>query len=216
VLQDRVFERVGDAHTRSVDVRVIAATNSDLEQEVRAGRFREDLYWRLHVISLELPPLRERPGDIALLAETFVERFGKEYGRPLQAVEPECLARLSAFDWPGNVRQLENVIERCVLLAPGPLLRAGDLPGEILAHDPAPRPPVRIEVDSQPASPFMTLKRALEGPEQRIIASALERCAGHRQKAAAMLGINRTTLFNKMRKYGLLDASSSPAEASGR
>jgi DNA-binding NtrC family response regulator len=204
VLQDRAFERVGETRTRTADVRVIAATNADLLAAVAAGRFREDLYWRLNVIAFHLPPLRERPGDVALLAEAFLQRFARDYARDVSGLEPDCLARLCAYAWPGNVRQLENTIERAVLLCQARTLSVGDLPREIGAAQAA--APAASLPPPEPGARFPTLKQALSGPERELILRALERTGGRRQEAAALLGINRTTLFNKMRKHGLLDA----------
>jgi two-component system response regulator AtoC len=197
VVQERVFERVGEARTRSVDVRWIAATHRNLESEARAGRFREDLYWRLNVVSIELPALRERPGDIPLLAQTFLERYAAEHRRNVHGISPRALATLTAYRWPGNVRELEHTLERAVLLARGTELTPDDL-GPALA-DSAPRaaaPAVAGAVD---------LKAALEAPERRLIEEALAACGGRRQEAARRLGINRSTLFNKMRRHGLTD-----------
>jgi len=197
VLQDRVFERIGETTTREVDVRVIAATNVDLQSEVEAGRFREDLFWRLHVVPLEVPALRNRPTDVPLLARTFLERARSEYERSVEAFSESALAALCAHDWPGNVRQLEHAIERAVLLARGPVLEPADLGLE--EPDSVPETPPDAD------APILPLKKALEGPEKRIIERALARNDGNRKRTARMLGVNRTTLFNKMRKYGLLD-----------
>ena len=248
VVQERVFERVGETRTREVDVRLIAATNRDLLAEVAAGRFREDLFYRLNVVDLALPPLRERPGDVPLLAARFLERFVREHGRGARRFAPEALGALTAAPWPGNVRQLENAVERAVLLAPGPVIERADLgpdfgpdfgpgeqpaapqgrladrspPGSILGSPlgSPPGTPDAVPPDSQdhPGDPPLgPLREALEGPERRLIARALAANGGNRKQTAAMLGINRTTLFNKMRKYGLLDSPGAPAapESSG-
>jgi len=240
VLQDRVFERVGDTRTRTVDVRVVAATNTRLAEEVRAGRFREDLYYRVRVLSVELPPLRERPGDVALLAEAFVERFAEEYDRPVKGLAPECLPLLAAHRWSGNVRELEHCIERAVLLAQGDSLRPADLEADLGSAAPSAAAdavggwspgtgdrgpgdddsvPVRCP-DAPPSGPPGApgapgpstecgdpgpLRQALEGPEREIILRALTIHRGNRNATAHMLEINRTTLFNKMKKYGLMD-----------
>lgn len=198
VLQDRVFERIGETRTREVDVRVIAATNVDLLAEVHAGRFREDLYWRLHVVPLELPALRERSGDIPLLARTFLKRANEEYGRNVESISPAAMAALCAHAWPGNVRQLEHAIERAVLLSTGSTIDVDDLG---LPASETREPPELADGDR----PILSLKQALEGPEKRIIEHALAVNDGNRKRTAEMLGVNRTTLFNKMRKYGLLD-----------
>tara|TARA_R110002073_G_scaffold60620_2_gene152393 strand:+ start:16350 stop:17837 length:1488 start_codon:yes stop_codon:yes gene_type:complete len=212
VLQEREYERVGDDRTRTTDVRIIAASNADLPSAIEAGEFREDLFWRLNVVSLDLPPLRERPGDIALLAESFVRRFAEEHASSVRGLDPTTLAVLSACEWPGNVRQLENALERAVLLCRGPWIEVRDLPDGL-------RP-----TNTEPATDSLvaglahlehlpTLKVALEGPERAILVRALELCDGHRLEAAAMLGINRSTLFNKMRKYDLQGLSFDEAGA---
>jgi DNA-binding NtrC family response regulator len=217
VLQDKVFERVGDTRTRTVDVRILAASNRPLDEEVRAGRFREDLYYRIKVLTLELSPLRERPGDVHLLAEAFVTRFAAEHNRAGLVLEPGCLPVLAAHRWPGNVRELEHAIERAVLLAPGPAIRPQDLGPEVRAggaglgagRDTGLDTGADAEASGRaavdlPAVPG-PLKEALAGPEREIIRRALMIHRGNRNATARMLEINRTTLFNKMRKYGLLD-----------
>src|SRR5262249_46755298 len=122
VLQEREIEPVGSSRTRKVDVRVIAATNRNLEQEVAAGRFRSDLFFRLNVVPIVMPPLRERDGDVALLAEFFADRFAREFGKRIERISPDAMERLFAYSWPGNMRELSNVIERAVVLARGPQL----------------------------------------------------------------------------------------------
>ena len=201
VVQERVLERVGDTRTIEVDVRLVSATNTDLARAVQEGRFREDLYYRLDVVRLEVPPLRERPADIALLAERFVRRFASEHGRPQQGLHPDALALLCAQPWPGNVRQLENALERAVLLGTGPRV----LPADLGLVAPEPAPPVAAAPVQLVAG--RALKAALDEPERQIILAALERNGWSRQRTARMLGINRTTLFNKMRKHGLLQCA---------
>lgn len=197
VVQDRSFERVGETRTREADVRWIAATHRDLKTEIAEGRFREDLYWRLNVVALHIPPLRERTGDVPMLAQSFLRRFAAEHRRAIQAFEPDAMAALCAAEWPGNVRQLEHAIERAVLLARGERLSVHDL-----------GPDFALAEAALPALPGVgdgALKRALEEPERELVRSALSACGGRRGRAAQLLGINRTTLFNKMRKYGLSD-----------
>jgi len=206
VLQDRCFERVGDTVTRVVDVRLIAATNESLPQAIAEGRFREDLYYRIQVVNLEVPALRDRPLDIPFLAQRFLERYAQEYGRDVARIAPSTMDHLTQHPWPGNVRQLEHCMERAVLLARGAVLEPGDL-GTGFEDSP--------QRDSTPGAelPLGPLKKALEIPEKRLIQRALEANGGNRQATAALLEINRTTLFNKMRKYNLLDlpAGSEPA-----
>ena len=199
VLQDKVIERIGDTKTIPVDVRVVLATNKNLEQAVARGEFREDLYYRIHVITIEMPPLRERRSDIANLAEHFLRRFATEHGRPTLSFSERALNALLAAPWPGNVRQLENLIERAVVLSHGPTLDLQDLPAGLQA---AAAQPSRA-IAELPDGPVMPLKEALAGPEKRFIERALEHCGGNREKAARLLDINRSTLFHKLRKYGI-------------
>ena len=199
VLQDKVVERVGDTKTVPVDVRVVLATNKDLEKAVAAGEFREDLYYRIQVVSVEMPPLRARKSDIGALAEHFLRRFAQEHGRPALHFSDRALAALVAAPWPGNVRQLENVVERAVVLGSGDLLDVADLPtlttGRVEALTPVALP--------APDGPPRPLKEALAGPEKLLIERALQHCSGNREQAAKVLGINRSTLFHKLRKFGI-------------
>jgi two-component system response regulator AtoC len=197
VLQDKLFERVGDTVTRQVDVRVIAATNRDLREEAQAGRFREDLYWRLAVVPIHLPPLRERPRDLPLLVEAFLERASQEYGRPVRPLSSEALLALCRARWPGNVRELEHTLERAVLLARGDEIGLADLGPDFAHAAPPPLPAGALPTASN-------LKDALAEPERELIRLALAEHDGCRKATAAALGVNRTTLFNKMRKHGLL------------
>ena len=199
VLQDKVIERIGDTRTIPVDVRIVLATNKNLERAVAAGEFREDLYYRIAVITVEMPPLRERRSDIANLAEHFLRRFAAEHGRPTLAFTERALAVLVQAPWPGNVRQLENLIERAVVLSTGPQLDLPDLPASL--H--APTVPAAGASPVTADGPVLPLKLALEGPEKTCIERALQHCGGNREKAAKMLDINRSTLFHKLRKYGI-------------
>jgi DNA-binding NtrC family response regulator len=198
VLQDRVVERVGDTRTIPVDVRIVLATNKDLERAVAAGEFREDLYYRIHVIAVEMPPLRERSSDIPALAAHFLRRFAADHGRPTLQFTPAALAALAAAPWPGNVRQLENVIERAVVLSQGAAIDVGDLPALLPARGPAAAPALVL-----PVGPVQPLRDALAVAERQIIAAALQQCDGNRERAARALGVNRSTLFHKLRKYGI-------------
>lgn len=222
VVQDRLFERVGESTTRSTDVRIVAATNADLDARVEDGTFREDLYWRLKVVEVHVPPLRQRARDLAPLAGAFVERFAREYDKPVRGLSPAALAILAAQEWPGNVRQLEHALERAVLLAPvDPEARVRrelephDLGTELLEAAAFGRPsegtlPRGLEWLTD-LTRVLPLKEALEGPERLLIERALARHGGRRDRAADDLGINRSTLFNKMRKYGLMEADFGPA-----
>ena len=208
VLQERVLTPVGGNAEVAVDIRLVTATNQDLEAEIRAGRFREDLFYRIHVVSIELPPLRRRMGDLKALCDLFIERFAQDYGKSVQSVSDDCLAVLAGHDWPGNIRQLENALERGVLMAPGIELLPEHLGNEILeavgwqSGQPAPG---SLSAGLAQLDHLPSLREALEDPEMAIITRALELCSGNRKHAAAMLDINRSTLFNKMRKYSLMD-----------
>jgi len=195
VLQEFQFEPVGGGTTSSVDCRVILATNEDLQAAVAAGTFREDLFYRINVINLELPPLRQRPSDIPALADHFLVNICKETGRNIQGIEPAAMDALVNYDWPGNVRELQNAIERAVLLCKGSSVSTLDLPSHITAES-------RSVTTTTPSS-SMTLKEALEGPERQIILQVLKSNNWNRNLTADQLGINRTTLYKKMKKLDL-------------
>jgi len=201
VLQERKFEPVGSEEPVEVDVRLVLATNEDLGKCVAEGRFRQDLFYRISVVPIHLPPLRERIGDVPLLAQHFLRRFTEENGKSIAEVDDSTMTILQSHSWPGNVRELENVIERGVILARGDRLMPGDLPPELTRSAPAP-------TGDRP----LPLKRALEIPEREIIERTLRAHDWNRQATARALDINRTTLFNKMRKYGLLDLRFHPLE----
>ena len=177
VLQDRVFERVGDTRTRTADVRVIAATNRRLTEEVAAGRFREDLYYRIRVLAVELPPLRERPGDVVLLAESFVQRFAEEHARSATRLAPACLPLLAAHAWPGNVRELEHCLERAVLLAAGDEIQPDDLALEPAAAPTAPAPAAGAPAPGRGGAP-RGLRRASTDPPLPACAASPRRARG--------------------------------------
>ncbi len=198
VLQDRIFERIGESRTRQVDVRILLATNQDLLEQVRLGEFREDLYYRINVVSIELPPLRERPEDIPFLVDHFLDRYCEYHRKPALSLSGGALDLLLTHDWPGNIRELENAIERCVVLSRGEQIQAASLPPHI----------TRTKGQVLPLSQeVLPLKKALEEPEKLIIQRALELNGWNRQQTADMLEVNRTTLFHKMKKYGLLPDS---------
>ncbi len=184
-LQDKTFERVGGATTLKIDARIIAATNQALEQAVREKRFREDLYYRLNVIEIRIPPLRDRPSEIVPLAEHFIERAAVMHHKPGLALAPDARAALAAYSWPGNVRELRNAIERAVILSRGDSIALSDLPDKIVAE------PRRSDG-----------AQSLEDLERRHIEMVLEQ-AVTLEEAADMLGINVATLWRKRRKYGL-------------
>jgi len=195
VLQDLEFEQVGGTKTFRIDARVILATNENLAKAVTAGRFRQDLYYRVNVINIDLPPLRERIGDIPLLARHFLERVCDETGKQVEGFSEEAMSVLQGYHWPGNVRELQNVVERAVLLGKNPGVLPEDLPRDLAISAP---------VISR-ATSERTLKQALEGPERQIILESLQRHNWNRNATAAQLGINRTTLYKKMKRLGLED-----------
>ena len=194
VLQDKEVRSVGSDRSQRVDVRVIAATNKDLGEQVRRGLFREDLFYRLQVIPIALPPLRERRSDVPILVDHFLARHNAGRARPL-AIAEEALVHLWEYDWPGNVRELENVIERLAVLCDGGRIGPDDLPANVrafLSEKRLPRPVLGAE--------GIDLNRAVEEFEGRLIAEALERTRGNKQAAARLLGLKRTTLVAKLRK----------------
>jgi two-component system response regulator HydG len=208
VLETREIVRVGSNDPIKVDVRIVAATNKDLEQAVRDGRFREDLYFRIKVVTVRLPALRERRDDVPLLVERFVKEFAELHGRPVQGVSNAAMAKLTNYPWPGNVRQLRNVIETAVLVSPGVSIDVANLPPEIAA----------VEVRSMPASMPTTatpeggtapvsgslddLVIPLAEAERILIRNALRLKDGNREHAAKALGISERTLYRKIKEYG--------------
>jgi transcriptional regulator with PAS, ATPase and Fis domain len=195
VLQELEFEQVGGDQTFHVDVRVILASNEDLAEAVAAGRFRQDLYYRINVINLELPALRQRKTDIPLLAQTFLDQVREDTNRHITGFSEDAMAALEAYFWPGNIRELQNVVERAVLLGKNELITATDLPRDILGRTSY----------AVPRAGNMTLKEALEEPERQIIHAVLEANHWNRNATADSLGVNRTTLYKKMKKLGLED-----------
>ncbi len=200
VLQERRFERVGGLRTLEVDVRVVAATNLKLDQEVAAGRFREDLFYRLNVVPITIPPLRERPEDIPLLAAHFLARFNQRLGKNLGGVTPQALELLSTWHWPGNVRELENVMERAVLLADGELLGPDDMHG--VGASP---PPLSSHDEPEQLDLKEYVRIHVARLERSRIQRALEAARGNVTHAARHLGISRKSLQTKMKAYGLRD-----------
>jgi two-component system response regulator HydG len=175
-------------------VRIIAATNRDLEAEVRAGHFREDLYYRLNVIALRVPALRERPEDIPLLAGHFLERFSRRNRKSFRGFSPRAMDLMLRHDWPGNVRELENAVERAVILAPGETVTELDLPAGLRAR-------AADAADGGPAGSGPVV--SLEDAEREAIARTLEQVGHNKSEAARLLGVTRVTLRSKMRKFGL-------------
>lgn len=191
VLQEQEFERVGDSSPIRVDVRVIAATNKNLQQRMKEGRFREDLYYRLSVIPIQIPPLRERKEEIPYLVDFFIERYGS--GRKIE-VSAEAIDRLQNYDWPGNIRELENVIERALVLTTDNRITIDNLPAHIAQ---------KAEVAEGTSQSFPAEDVSLEEAERQIISQALRRAGGNRSKAARMLKIPRHVLLYRMKKFGM-------------
>ncbi|QDT12806.1 sigma-54-dependent transcriptional regulator [Planctomycetes bacterium K23_9] len=213
VLQEFQFEQLGGTQTHSVDSRVILATNDDLAKSVAAGTFRQDLFYRVNVVNIALPSLRERPGDVPLLVDHFLREVSETCSREIDCFDGEAMTAMQNYAWPGNVRQLENVVERAVLLGRGPLLTIDDLPPEVTGRGVSAGFGSIIAADS-PGNPQAlslgevagkTLKQALEGPERQIILQALRANNWNRASTADTLDINRTTLYKKMKRLGLDD-----------
>jgi DNA-binding NtrC family response regulator len=198
VLQEREFEPLGSERTIQVDVRVIAATNRDLRQLVAEGRFQEDLYYRLNVIPIVMPPLRERREDIPMLVEHFIRRHARRAGRQLDGIEPEAMTLLTEAPWPGNVRELENTIERAVVLASGPVIRVADIT-LVSAASPGPQP-----------LPSLNLKQNLDWVERETVRRALDAALGVKKDAAELMGISQRAMSYYLAKHRLLDDPERP------
>ncbi len=192
-IQEREVTPLGTTRPLKVDVRLIAATNRDLAAEVQTGQFRADLYYRLNVVHLPLPPLRERREDVKLLAQHYVERYARQFNVAAKTIQPSALARLEAYDWPGNIRELQNVIERCFALAP-----SGDITTANLAHLVGDR-----RGGAEPVLDFGGTVPSLEETERQLMAAALRQANGNKNQAARILGIDRQRLYRKLEKYGL-------------
>ncbi len=192
VLQEKEVERVGGTSATKVDVRVIAATNQDLPQLVIQNKFREDLYYRLNVIVLNLCPLRERSDDIALLSNAILRRLNHKLGTQVENINNEVLRHFSVYDWPGNVRELENTIERAINFCDGNTIDTSNIPTHILSK---PQP--------GPVKPLNTLEKMLEQHEKEVISSTLQSCGGNKSRAARTLDIHRSVLYRKMNKYNI-------------
>ncbi|MCK4620670.1 MAG: sigma-54-dependent Fis family transcriptional regulator [Desulfuromonadales bacterium] len=198
VLQEHEFERVGSSRKIRLDVRLISATNADLPERVKNGQFREDLYYRLNVIPILLPPLKERRGDIPQLTRHFLSRICKEMRRPLMAIDRNAMRAIESYDWPGNVRELENVIERTVALSDGEIISCDDLPPDIAKVQNA--APLN---DSQVTNEGIDMRQVIAGIERQMIQQAMDLGQGVKAKAAELLAINRTTLVEKIKRLGL-------------
>ena len=196
VIQEQEFERVGGTRTITTDVRIVAATNKDLAEQVRSGAFREDLYYRLNVVHIELPPLRERREDIEPLAEHFLQKYTGETGKKIRQISPKAIACLVAHEWPGNVRELQNAIERAVVLCRGDVITPRELPQDVRGDS-----EICLTLPQQGGN----LTVILEDLERQLIIQTLRREGASQTRAADTLGIARTTLRYKMEKYGLID-----------
>jgi two-component system response regulator HydG len=201
VLQEREFQRVGGDETLSVDVRILAATNRDLENEVQQGKFREDLYYRLNVVTVAIPPLKTRQEDIPLLAQYFLERFAKKNRKTIKGFTPQAMDLLLKHVWPGNVRELENAIERAVILLSGDFITARELPLRITQH-------AEMHANHEASTPPADMTGPAEGQslaavEKSVILATLSEKGGNKIETARRLGINRKTLHLKLKRYGL-------------
>jgi len=193
-IEEKTFRRVGGTRDLVVDARVVAATNRNLEEDVRAGRFRQDLFYRLSVLPIELPPLRHRASDVALLVSAFLDACSRDLGRRVRHVEPEAMERLRQHTWPGNIRELRNVIERAVLLAEGDAIRLSNLPRELQQADSGGEPASRAELGAEGVD--------LAELERMLLREALRRAEGNRSEAGRLLGLSRHQVRNRLAKYG--------------
>jgi two-component system NtrC family response regulator len=205
VLQDGSFERLGDSRPTTVDVRLVCASNVDLTAEVETGRFRADLFYRINVMTLEVPPLRERPEDVPVLSEAFLAEFSARLARPVRRIRPEAVRAMAAYHWPGNVRELRNVIERGVLLEKTEELRFESLPFRTPAAEPASGPPATGPPATDAGGADLNLRRSLKTAERRLLEEALRRSDGVRREAARLLGIDERNLSYFLKKHGLME-----------
>lgn len=187
VIQHNEFERLGSSHTIKVDVRIVATTNRDLEEEVRKGRFRQDLYYRINVFPITVPPLRKRKEDIPLMVQAFIERYSRKLGKQITSIQKEVMKSLQDYSWPGNVRELESTIERAVIMSPGPVLQLTDK----MERSPLPLP-----------SAVRTLEETERNQIRKILSETRWRIEG-KEGAAAILGLHPSTLRAKMHKLGI-------------
>ena len=193
VLQEREYQRLGGTRTLKADVRVLAATNRDLKAAIAKGEFREDLYYRLAVFDIALPPLRDRPDDIPLLMDAFLEEIGRAVGRRPAGIEPEARDKLVAYRWPGNVRELRNALERAIILCEGGMVTSDHLPLGIAGATPA------------PAAPAPESALTLDAAERDMIVRALARARNNKSEAARLLGLSRGQLYSRLEKHGLAE-----------
>jgi len=205
VLQEREFERVGGEHTLRVDVRVISATNRNLREMVEAGTFREDLFYRLHIVPIQLPPLRERPADVPILAQAFLEKLRNRTRSRVTGFSPEALELLGRYPWPGNVRELENMIEQTLVFAQGSTVEPDDLPAVVRRSGAAPRPLITV---GQRALPDL-----LKEIERDLIVQAYTQARGVKTETARLLGIKTSALYYKLKAFGLWKEDDGDGEA---
>ncbi|MCK5194669.1 MAG: sigma-54-dependent Fis family transcriptional regulator, partial [Desulfobulbaceae bacterium] len=194
VLQERIVTRVGGNQEIKIDVRIVSATNRTLKKEIAEGRFREDLYYRLNVVSLEVPPLRERRDDIPLLTDHFLRKFGEQNHKEIKGVTPQAMDRLLKYDWPGNVRELMNGLERATVLARSEYIDTKDLPLSVQGEANQEEGIVTQALENQP----------LEEIEKAAVLQTLEACGGNKSETARRLGVTRKTLHKKLKKYGMM------------
>jgi two-component system, NtrC family, response regulator AtoC len=215
-LQESEFERVGGIKTTRVDVRLIAATNRDLEKEIEVGRFRKDLYYRLAVVPIVLPALRDRKSDIPMLARHFIEKYNKRLHKKMEGLEEEAAVVLQAYPWPGNIRELENLIERVLLFADGPNIRVRDLPDNIRGVTPGAAPAVAAATSEPTEAGLKDIVRQKSAEiEREVIAKKLEETGGNVTRAAKLLQISRKSLQTKMKELGLRESSAEGRDDSG-
>jgi DNA-binding NtrC family response regulator len=210
VLQEKTFERVGSSESVQVDVRIIAATHQNLEELIRQGRFREDLYYRLKVIDIHVPPLRERREDIPELALHFLAQYSQECNRGVTQIDDDAMAHLKGYDWPGNIRQLENVMERAVVICDGPCIMPHDLPAEVLkprvpslALEPVEWPSSSTAIIDLGSSGVRAERAERDRRERERLVRALATTKGNKAEAARLLGLPRSTLLSRLKKHGL-------------
>ncbi len=202
VLEEREFMRLGSTRVQRADIRVIAATNRDLHAAMQRGEFREDLYYRLGVFEIALPPLRDRLEDVPDLADSFLEQIGETVGRPAAGIARDARQQLLGYAWPGNVRELRNAIERAVILADGGYIRSEHLPVT------APRPPAAVPDSASPPAALPAGGVNLEALERSLVVKALAQARHNKTRAAKLLGLTRAQLYSRIEKYGLAETES--------
>ena len=203
VLQEQEFRRLGGRELIKADVRVVAATNRDPKKAIAAGKLREDLYYRLNVFNITIPPLRNRKEDIGMLATHFAEEYAKGTGTPVVDFEPSALARMIHYSWPGNARELKNAVERAALLSSGETVTLEHLPQEVIGDEPLDAPHLKLVEESGKGKVILPIGSSMEEAERRLITSTLEHTGGNKTRAAKILGVSLKTMHNKVKKFGL-------------